>query len=85
MKRREGFVWWLRFAIGGRLQHLAWRLCDVHSNWVIDYTDIESGRPCSLLHEGPYSAARKVARKFNRGRIVGYGARVVAGNFDAGG
>lgn len=74
----------LRRFLGSLCQRLAWRLCDPHDAWLVEYRlpDDRVGHPDGKLHSeivhGPYSMARAKARELH-GRILGDHAESIEG------
>lgn len=75
MRHRFTLRWRVRRWLGGIAQVIAWRLCDPHDNWVIDYRDKE-GRMFGVNALGFYSMARCRAREL-KGEVVGTCSKII--------
>lgn len=71
MKKHSRFTrgWAVRRYVGSLFQLAAWRLCDPHDVWMIEYRN-ENDNACCMAHTGFCSTARVRAREMG-GKIVG--------------
>lgn len=74
-KSRHTRAWSVRRFVGSIFQRLAWRLCDPHDSWMIEYRDHED-RACCCVRTAHYNQALVMAREL-KGRITGCNVQTV--------
>ena len=72
---RRTLKWRIRFFFGGFCQNLAFRLCDPHDTWMVQY--YVNDRPHAQTVKGFYHDARAKAREL-KGKIIGHNVTTIA-------
>jgi hypothetical protein len=77
MKKHSRFTrtWAIRRYVGSLFQRAAWRLCDPHDVWMIEYRH-ENDNACALTHTGFYSTALIRARELG-GKVTGHNVQTI--------